>query len=76
MKCVGLSLALLGAILMSVDVANAQAPSWSPPPESQRCPSKRGENDERGSANHMSRRGFLMQSSSSKQAKSSSSGTS
>lgn len=53
MKCVGLSLALLGAILMSVDVANAQAPSWSPPPESQRCPSKWGVNDERGSANHM-----------------------
>ena len=41
MKCVGLGLALLGAILMSVDVANAQVPSWSPPPESQRCPSKR-----------------------------------
>ena len=53
MKCVGLSLALLGAILMSVDVANAQAPSWSPPPESQRCPSKWGANDERGSATHM-----------------------
>ena len=52
MKCVGLCLALLGAILVSVDVANAQAPSWSPPPESQRCPSKWGAADERGSANH------------------------
>ena len=54
MKPVALTLAtLLGAILMSVDVANAQAPSWSPPPESQRCPSKWGANDERGSTNHM-----------------------
>jgi kynurenine formamidase len=31
----------------------AQAPSWSPPPESERCPSKWGAGDERGSANHM-----------------------
>ncbi len=33
--------------------AFAQAPSWSPPPENQRCPSKWGANDERGSINHM-----------------------
>jgi kynurenine formamidase len=32
--------------------AQAQAPSWSPPPENQRCPSKWGAADERGSANH------------------------
>ncbi len=28
-------------------------PTWSPPPENQRCPSKWGANDERGSANHI-----------------------
>jgi kynurenine formamidase len=33
--------------------ALAQAPSWSPPPESQRCPSKWGAGDERGAGNHM-----------------------
>jgi kynurenine formamidase len=48
-----LSVTLLGTILMGVGVANAQAPSWTPPAESQRCPSKWGANDERGSANHM-----------------------
>jgi hypothetical protein len=33
-------------------VANAQAPSWTVPAESQRCPSKWGAADERGSVNH------------------------
>lgn len=28
-------------------------PTWSPPPESERCPSKWGADDQRGSANHM-----------------------
>ena len=32
--------------------AYAQAPSWTVPSESQRCPSKWGAADERGSANH------------------------
>src|SRR3977135_816215 len=32
--------------------ATAQAPSWTVPAESQRCPSKWGAADERGSANH------------------------
>lgn len=32
--------------------AFAQAPGWSPPPEQQRCPSKWGAADERGSLNH------------------------
>src|SRR6185369_6057877 len=32
--------------------ATAQAPSWTVPTESQRCPSKWGAADERGSANH------------------------
>ena len=31
----------------------AQAPSWTVPPESARCPSKWGAGDERGAGNHM-----------------------
>jgi kynurenine formamidase len=38
--------------LLAVNAALAQAPSWSPPPENQRCPSKWGAGDERGSMNH------------------------
>jgi kynurenine formamidase len=45
-------LVALGALLVS-STAFAQAPSWSPTPESQRCPSKWGAGDERGSMNHM-----------------------
>jgi kynurenine formamidase len=45
--------AVLGAMLMGGSAALAQAPSWTPPPESARCPSKWGANDERGAANHM-----------------------
>ena len=33
--------------------ASAQAQSWQPPADSQRCPSKWGAGDQRGSANHM-----------------------
>lgn len=33
--------------------AQAQQPSWTPPVPSERCPSKWGANDERGSMNHM-----------------------
>ena len=45
---------LLGAAvtLAFSTVANAQAPSWTVPAESQRCPSKWGAADERGSVNH------------------------
>jgi kynurenine formamidase len=39
-------------LLLGTAGAQAQAPSWSPPAESQRCPSKWGAGDERGSANH------------------------
>jgi kynurenine formamidase len=45
--------ALLSMALFASGSALAQAPSWSPPPENQRCPSKWGASDERGSANHM-----------------------
>src|SRR5688572_7927556 len=41
---VSFALGLAGAV--------AEAQSWRPPSESQRCPSKWGANDERGSANH------------------------
>jgi kynurenine formamidase len=34
-------------------VSVAQAQSWSPPADSQRCPSKWGAGDQRGSGNHM-----------------------
>jgi kynurenine formamidase len=39
---------ILGSAAVTVD-----AQSWRPPTESQRCPSKWGAGDERGSANHM-----------------------
>ncbi len=46
---VGLVLAAATALTW----APALAQSWTVPPESQRCPSKWGAGDERGSANHM-----------------------
>ena len=42
----------LGALLIA-GTATAQTPSWLPPPDSARCPSKWGANDERGGGNHM-----------------------
>lgn len=47
------SLAIIGAAWLAAGAALAQSPTWSPPPENQRCPSKWGANDERGSANHV-----------------------
>src|SRR5207244_12347769 len=41
------------ALLIGTVAAQGQAPSWTVPPESQRCPSKWGAGDERGSGNHM-----------------------
>jgi kynurenine formamidase len=43
--------AALGGSLLFATAALAQAPTWSPPPESQRCPSRWGPADERGSMN-------------------------
>jgi kynurenine formamidase len=51
MKPTTIAIALTAAMLGGA-AAHAQTPSWSPPPESTRCPSKWGANDERGSANH------------------------
>src|SRR5262245_27657658 len=46
--------AILGAAFcFGTIAANAQTPSWVPPADSQRCPSKWGAGDERGAANHM-----------------------
>jgi len=48
--------AVLGVVLAAASAfacAHAQAQSWTVPPEGQRCPSKWGAGDERGSGNHM-----------------------
>src|SRR5213594_1606655 len=42
---------LAAALVLISSVANAQ--SWQPPADNQRCPSKWGPGDERGSGNHM-----------------------
>ncbi len=41
------------AVILGSAAVTADAQSWRPPAESQRCPSKWGAGDERGSANHM-----------------------
>ena len=41
------------AALFANAAAEAQTPSWTPPADSARCPSKWGAGDERGAANHM-----------------------
>jgi kynurenine formamidase len=40
-------------VILGSAVVTADAQSWRPPAETQRCPSKWGAGDERGSANHM-----------------------
>ena len=51
MRRIVIGMAVIAALGLST--AAAQGPSWRPPSESQRCPSKWGAGDERGSANHM-----------------------
>src|SRR5207249_11265634 len=51
MRRIVIGLAVITALGLST--AAAQGPSWRPPSESQRCPSKWGAGDERGSSNHM-----------------------
>jgi kynurenine formamidase len=41
------------ALLVATVAVQAQTPSWVPPPDSARCPSKWGAGDERGAGNHM-----------------------
>jgi kynurenine formamidase len=45
--------ALTLVLILGSAAVTADAQSWRPPAESQRCPSKWGAGDERGSANHM-----------------------
>ena len=52
MKLMAFSIAFSSLLLASI-AAQAQAPSWTPPPENERCPSKWGAGDERGAGNHM-----------------------
>src|SRR4029450_8749604 len=47
-----LPVALLATLLAGAS-ALAQTPSWTPPPDNARCPSKWGAGDERGAGNHM-----------------------
>ena len=47
------SATLVGAALIAAAAATAQTPSWVPPAESARCPSKWGAGDQRGAGNHM-----------------------
>ena len=44
---------IVSVAVMMATAALAQAPSWTVPDESERCPSKWGAGDERGAANHM-----------------------
>lgn len=46
------SIAIAAVLTALSSAAFAQTPTWSPPPQSERCPSKWGANDERGSMNH------------------------
>jgi hypothetical protein len=46
------TLLVLGALL-TFGISTAHAQSWQPPSDSQRCPSKWGAGDQRGSGNHM-----------------------
>src|SRR5204862_6160435 len=47
------SLAILAALGLCACATQAAAQSWRPPASSERCPSKWGAADERGSGNHM-----------------------
>jgi len=48
-----IAVAFFAATSAIITSAIAQTPSWTPPPDSARCPSKWGAGDERGSGNHM-----------------------
>jgi len=44
---------MLAALLIALDSGSASAQAWKPPADNDRCPSKWGAGDQRGSANHM-----------------------
>jgi kynurenine formamidase len=47
------SIFFIVALVSVLTAAGAEAQSWHPPSDSQRCPSKWGAGDQRGAANHM-----------------------
>jgi hypothetical protein len=51
--CGLVAVALFAATSFAANSTLAQTPSWTPPPDNARCPSKWGAGDERGSGNHM-----------------------
>ncbi len=51
MRSIVIGIALV--VILGSAAVTADAQSWRPPAETQRCPSKWGAGDERGSANHM-----------------------
>src|SRR3954465_9286957 len=56
MKHLGFAIAASAFVFASVTAqaqTPSQPPSWVPPSDNQRCPSKWGAGDERGAANHM-----------------------
>jgi kynurenine formamidase len=48
-----IAVAVTAALILASAIGVARAQSWRPPAESERCPSKWGAGDQRGSANHM-----------------------
>ena len=52
MKKSAIALGLAGAVAVSASVLAQSQPTWLPPAEKDRCPSKWGAGDERGSGNH------------------------
>jgi hypothetical protein len=48
-----MQLTIVMAAGLSIAAASAHAQSWQPPSDEQRCPSKWGAGDQRGSGNHM-----------------------
>ena len=54
-----LTIALVVLLTIAVTGSLAHAQSWRPPADSQRCPSKWGAGDERGSGNHMGKESVL-----------------
>ena len=58
MKSISLAVSL-STLLLATLPALAQTPSWSPPPDEKRCPSRWGAADERGAANHVTPQSVL-----------------
>src|SRR5689334_14491888 len=54
-RTIGITLALTFGLTTTL----AQAQSWRPPSDGQRCPSKWGAGDERGAGNHMGKESVL-----------------